>query len=244
MMGKVPIVGLLISCFFLLVCSCQENNKNDPRQNITAIFQCPQKLFAVCIFLVLPGPPKRQGSVGMPPRLFPPKKTVPATTLLLLKRSRWYARRCTIGTRISYAFDFQVYNSLATRAPTYRTCSRQVFFRSGVVAINGDSPVQHMICNCKQSGGSTWMPCNICTVTRDDLGNGQFDFAKNMRTLDGIDYSLSRIREEPNLTRKAKISKETGVVGADTRNPIRENIFVNVIKSAAVDIFHQDAMVR
>lgn len=113
-----------------------------------------------------------------------------------------------------------------------------------MVAINGDSPVQHVICNCKQSGGSTWMPCNICTVTRKDLGNGQFNFAKNMRTLDGIDYSLSLIRKEPSASKRAKISKDTGVVGADTRNPIRENICINVIKSAGVDIFHQDAMVR
>ncbi|CAN0562320.1 unnamed protein product [Ectocarpus sp. 12 AP-2014] len=80
------------------------------------------------------------------------------------------------------------------------------------------------------------MPCNICTVTRKDLGNGQFNFAKNMRTLDGIDYSLSLIRKEPSASKRAKISKDTGVVGADTRNPIREDICINVIKSAGVDI--------
>lgn len=120
----------------------------------------------------------------------------------------------------------------------------QAFVRAGVVAINSDSPVQRTLCNCKRSGSGTWKPCNVCCVTQDDLGDGQFDFATNKRTVDGIAHSLELVRREPNKTKQSAVSREEGVVGAFDRNPVREHLHLNPIKSIGVDILHQDPLVR
>lgn len=119
----------------------------------------------------------------------------------------------------------------------------QVFLRAGVVAINADSPVQRTLCNCKRSGSGTFKPCNVCNVTQDELGDGQYDIAGNARTMDGIDHSLSLVRKEATKTKQGIVSTREGVVGAFVRNPVREHLHLNPVKSIGVDIMHQDSLV-
>ena len=119
----------------------------------------------------------------------------------------------------------------------------QVFLRTGVVAINADSPAQRTLCNCKRSNSGTWKPCNVCCVTQPGLGNGQFDFASKPRTMDGIDYSLELVRREGTASKRKEVSRREGVVGAFDRNPVRDHLHLNPIKSVGVDILHQDALV-
>lgn len=152
----------------------------------------------------------------------PPDAPLPGLVALAKFESMLLAKpvRRTVITSL-FTSSFKPLQTSTSRPPQTHTFGRrvQVFLRAGVIAINTDPPVQRELCDCKRSGSHTWMPCNVCRVTQPDFGDGDFDFAKNKHTMDGIEYSAELVRKESSKSERARVSKMEGVAGAGIPTP-------------------------
>lgn len=115
--------------------------------------------------------------------------------------------------------------------------------RGGLHAAILDSPEQANWTNTKESNGKTNLACQRCKVPRGELGNHKYDFRTHLRTAEGVDADIEKVKEGDTAAERSRRARRFGVVPPRLPNPLKKLTFDRQLQ-VPFDILHLDSLVR